>query len=296
MKCFCLGLSEILKIQLLGKETLVPPTRHITRHTGEYILYAVTKGQLILLVNGVREELNPGDIFLFDKGDFQTPESATYCEYYYLHFDMDDITARELSEAEYQKELEVKGKTYLNTDAYDLNCYRNFSVLLRQRNRVTDHQLFEHLTDILKKNRLTAAAKYPETRLEISHNIQNFLLKLEDLNRVKKEKSYYRAVEIARYIEEHFDQEISAQTIEGTFFISFDYANRIFENNMKSSIIKYRNTVRLNHAKVKLATTNLPIGGIAAETGFGSEQYFSRIFKKYLGVTPSEYRKNLWKE
>ncbi len=296
MTCFQMGLNEILKVQLLGKETLIPPTKHITRYTGEYILYAVTKGQLRLLVNGERVTLNPGDIFLFNKGDFQTPEEAVYCEYYYLHFDLKEIKTMELSDEDYQKETERRQNAYWNTDTYSLDCYENFALLIRQKNHIADQGVFEYLMEILKNNRLTVAGKYPEKRLDISHHVQKFFLKLESLNEAKRGKGYYTATEIARYVENHFAEEISAKTIEKKFYISFDYANRLFEKNMKSSIIRYRNTVRLNQAKVKLATTSLSIGAISAMVGFRSEQYFCRAFKKHLGITPTEYRKNLWKE
>lgn len=292
MKYFKISLNEIMRVELLGVAKMIPPAKHVSRYANPYILYAVTKGQLKMKLNGELLVLNAGDIYLFNKGDIQEPAGVGQCEYYYLHFDLDNIELIESGEKEYYNEILAKRNRYVNSNTYSLDCYNNYYVYIRQDNRIEDIQIFDHLIEILKANRITVSSKYPENRLNISANVQNFFMKLEAIDEPKKEKSYYKALEIARYIEQHFKEPISAETIESLFYISFDYANRIFEKNMKFSIIKYRNTVRMNHAKIKLATTNMMMSEIAAEIGFESEQYFSRIFKKYEGITPTAYRKN----
>lgn len=292
MKYFKISLNEIMKVELLGFARMIPPAKHVSRYANPYILYAVTKGQLKLKLNGEPLVLNQGDIFLFNKGDIQAPGGVGQGEYYYLHFDLDNIELIESSEEEYYNEILAKRNRYINSNAYNLDCYNNYYVYIRQDNKIEDSQMFDHLIELLKANRITVSSKYPENRLNISANVQSFFMKLEAIDEPKKEKAYYKALEIARYIEQHFKEPISAETIESNFFISFDYANRIFEKNMKFSIIKYRNTVRMNHAKIKLATTNMMMSEIASEVGFESEQYFSRIFKKYEGITPTAYRKN----
>lgn len=292
MKYFKISLKEILKVELLDKGKMAPPAKHLTRYINQYILYALTKGQMKMKLNDEVLTLNPGDIYLFNKGDFQTSAGVAQCEYYYLHFALDDIELIEATEEEYFAEILKKRNACMNSNMYSTDCYDNFYVYIRQDNKIEDTQLYEHLIEILKSNRITVSSKYPENRLNISSNIQSFFMKLEAINEPEKEKSYYKSIEIARYIERHFKESISAETIERLFYINFDYANRIFEKNMNYSIIKYRNTVRMNHAKIKLATTNMLMSEIAAEVGFESEQYFSRIFKKYEGVTPTAYRKN----
>ena len=242
--------------------------------------------------NGEVLTLNQGEIYLFNKGDLQMPAGVGQCEYYYLHFDLNDIELIEAKEEEYYQQITKKRNSYINSNAYTTDCYSNFYVYIRQHSSIKDAQLFEHLVEILKANKITASSKYPENRLPISANAQNFFMKLEAISEPKMGKAYYKSLEIARYIEQHYKEAISADTIEKLFYINFDYANRMFEKNMNFSIIKYRNTVRMNHAKIKLSTTNMKMSEIAAEIGFESEQYFSRIFKRYEGLTPTAYRKN----
>lgn len=57
------------------------------------------------------------------------------------------------------------------------------------------------------------------------------------------------------------------------------------------SPIEYLNSCRLDYAAVRLSTEDIPVTTIAIELGFSSSQYFSRVFKRFFGVSPSEYRK-----
>lgn len=295
MKYFKISLNEILKIQLLGKETLIPPREHITRYTKEYIMYAVTAGELKLTIDDNIVTLVPGDIYLFDKGTFQAPVGTGCCEYYYVHFLLNEIETSELSDSEYHKIIEEKRNKFLNARLYSTEHYDDFCVYVAERNHICDKSTFDHYINILKNNVITYQSKRPEMLINISNSIQNFFIKLEQTKEAKKSKAYYRVEDIARYIEEHFNEAISAETIEKEFFINFDYANRIFESVMSCSIIRYRNLMRLSYAKLKLSTTTIDINIIARDAGFENLPYFSRIFKKYEGISPSEYRKKyLW--
>ena len=53
----------------------------------------------------------------------------------------------------------------------------------------------------------------------------------------------------------------------------------------------YRQRVRIKRCCEKLAQTDETVTAIGISSGFGSSQYFSRVFKKYVGVTPTEYRR-----
>lgn len=291
MKCFKIDLNDILKIMLLNKETLIPPRKHVTRYTNEYILYLVIGGELRLKLNGEEIVLKSGDIYLFDSGDYQEAVKASFCEYYFVHFETDKIIAYDMTEGEYREKTAKKRDKYLNANIYSTECYKNFYVYIKQKNHISDKALLQYYINLLKDNKVDALGKYPLRRLEISHSMQRFFLKLEETNGEKQKKSYYTARKIAQYIESNFREEISAKTIEEKFFINFDYANRIFERNIKCSIVKYRNLIRINHAKMMLSTTDIPVGIVAAEVGFYSAQYFCRFFKKLEGITPMEYRK-----
>lgn len=295
MRYFKIPIDKILKIQLLGKQTFNPPREHITRYTQEYIMYAISEGKLILNIGDKTVTLVPGDICIFDRGTYQAPASSTYCEYYYLHFLQDDIQLIEMSDKEYQNVLNEKRNKILNAKLYSTKCYEDLCVYVAEQTHISDKSTFDYYINIFKNNIITYQSKRAEMLLNVSNTIQNLFIKLEQLSEMKKSKAYFRAESIAQYIQEHFCEELTGEIIEKNFFVNFDYANRIFESVMMCSIIRYRNLMRLNYAKLKLSTTTVDINKIACEAGFENAAYFSRIFKKYEGISPSEYRKKyLW--
>lgn len=69
------------------------------------------------------------------------------------------------------------------------------------------------------------------------------------------------------------------------------YFYKLFKTWCNLSPNQYRNTLRLSHAKSMLTNTNLSISQIAEKTGFDDPYYFSRLFKKEIGLSPQNYKK-----
>lgn len=301
MKCFQIDLNFLPKIVFLGKETLIPPRTHYSRSIMEYIIYVVVNGELNLKVNGKPEKLLRGDVFLFAPGDVQEAIDSSFCEYYYIHFKSDGISAFELSNTQYIESLKAKQETVFKTDAFSDECYNNMNVLLKSHTNISDEETFKNLTETFKNNILTAICKVPKNRYDISVAVARALFMIEsaELKRSGGEKklgkSYDTVRGIAEYIEKHYKENIGSINIEEEFYLSFDYANRIFKRTMGCSIVQYRNTVRIQNAKAKLRTTNISVKDIANEFGFENVFYFSRVFKKTEGLSPSEYKKKFIK-
>lgn len=101
MRCFEFDLNNILKINLLYREKLIPPRLHCTRYAPEYIMYFIVDGELYLEEEGKQIKLSAGDIYIFKKGEFHKPLKSTYCKYFYIHFEQDGILELEITEEEY---------------------------------------------------------------------------------------------------------------------------------------------------------------------------------------------------
>ncbi len=70
---------------------------------------------------------------------------------------------------------------------------------------------------------------------------------------------------------------------------------RLFKSAFSASPNTFITNLRLQRAQQLLKTTSLPVGEISWTCGYADHNYFSRIFKKYIGLSPSEYRENtLW--
>ncbi|MEE0866708.1 MAG: AraC family transcriptional regulator [Clostridia bacterium] len=92
------------------------------------------------------------------------------------------------------------------------------------------------------------------------------------------------------YIDENYANDISLSDIAGYVYISTSHFARAFKKNYDISPIQYLLSVRINSAKTLLEETNLKVGEIASTVGFSAQQRFNDIFKKQVGVSPSEYR------
>ena len=90
--------------------------------------------------------------------------------------------------------------------------------------------------------------------------------------------------------EGHEKLAVDSKIIEKLFSINYDYANRIFKQYFGLSINRYRNKRRIDRAKFLLVTTDKTLEEIAQEVGFDDKYYFSRLFAKYEGISPLQYR------
>jgi two-component system response regulator YesN len=95
---------------------------------------------------------------------------------------------------------------------------------------------------------------------------------------------------VSRYIAHHIDQDLSRETIAKLVFLNPDHLSRIFKKETGYSISDYILNERINLAKELLSQTNIPISAIASSVGYSNFSHFARIFKKYVGEGPSEYR------
>ena len=98
-------------------------------------------------------------------------------------------------------------------------------------------------------------------------------------------------LKIAAYINEHYKESITLQFLSDKFFMSKNTLCKRFRSAMDISVMQYVTYVRLNKAKMYLTTTAKSMDEVAEHSGFPSANYFSFIFKKSFGISPTEYRK-----
>ena len=95
---------------------------------------------------------------------------------------------------------------------------------------------------------------------------------------------------IIKFIDENIDKTISMKQISDLVSLSPDYISSQFKKYNGYSIIKYFNMRKMDRAKQILMESNDKIKYIAISLGFKDEFYFSRVFKKFEGMTPKEFR------
>lgn len=103
-----------------------------------------------------------------------------------------------------------------------------------------------------------------------------------------KQRELDRAVQ---FINDNFSSEaLSVSEVAESTGMSESHFRRLFKSVYNLSPVKYINLIRVNRAKELIRYSTYSFSQIAHETGFANVYYFSRIFKKEVGCTPSEYR------
>ena len=109
----------------------------------------------------------------------------------------------------------------------------------------------------------------------------------------KLKKSEVVAERLLHYLNENYTRPLSSQEIEDVFEMNFDYMNRAFSKLTDAPIFTYLNTLRIYNAQQLIATTDLPFQEIAYLVGIDDRYYFSKLFRKKTGMSPSEYYKEV---
>ncbi|MCR2805218.1 response regulator [Paenibacillus soyae] len=109
-----------------------------------------------------------------------------------------------------------------------------------------------------------------------------------------KERGVIR--EIAKFLEQRASEDITLQDVANHFYLSREYISRKFKQEMNENVSDYIAGIRMNRAKELLGNRSLKISQVAEQVGFQDEKYFSKVFKKWTGCTPNDYRKGHYGE
>ncbi|AAM25484.1 two-component system response regulator YesN [Caldanaerobacter subterraneus subsp. tengcongensis MB4] len=95
------------------------------------------------------------------------------------------------------------------------------------------------------------------------------------------------------YIDKNYDKDISLESVAKEVYVTPAYLSILFKKEMNINFVSYLHKVRVEKAKKLLEDRSLKTYQVANMVGFGDEKYFSQVFKKYTGLTPSQYRDSL---
>ena len=92
------------------------------------------------------------------------------------------------------------------------------------------------------------------------------------------------------YIQEHFGENLTVNDLAEHYGMSPNYFSSMFKKEMSRSAVNYITELRINQARELLYHSELSVVDISKKVGYEDSQYFFRVFKKYLGMTPLQYR------
>ena len=137
--------------------------------------------------------------------------------------------------------------------------------------------------------------------LQLIDNLEDLrILCRRILESVSKSIKYIRDKNVSKiilksmqYIKENYAKEVSLEDTAKEANISPHYFCKLFKEETGENFIEYLTNIRIEKAKEMLRETDCSIKEICYEIGYGDPNYFSRIFRKVAGMTPTEYRETL---
>lgn len=153
--------------------------------------------------------------------------------------------------------------------------------------------LFENNKIDLKKQMDDLFIKVSELIVQEQTSINDNFIKLRIKKHDTKRELYKLIIATKDYLNDNLKENISLDTISRDIGISKYYLHRLFTEFNGNTPIGYLTAIRLEKAKNKLQTSKDPIFEVAISCGFDNTAYFSNLFKKHTGFSPSEFRKLL---
>lgn len=224
---------------------------------------------LMLIISGTCSIIRPEGIHLASAGevillDCYEPHhyfSQTGCESLWLHFD---------------------GPMSRDYCEHIINTNGN---ILIPKNTTALKQRLNHIYHTFRDSQ-------PIVEAELSNEITGLLTELL-LCKTQKETASFTKPSLSdtiSYINEHFAEPISLETLADQASLSPYYFTRVFTRQTGMTPHRYLIATRIGAAKFLLKTTDIPVKEIGFSCGFSSESSFCTTFRKWEQMTPSEYR------
>jgi two-component system response regulator YesN len=118
----------------------------------------------------------------------------------------------------------------------------------------------------------------------------NHLRQYRDASRESRDA--WLIVRINQYIEQHYAEELTLTLLATEMHYSPSYISRFYKSGTGTNLMTHLYNVRIQKARELLSDSNDKVSDIAAKTGFCSTKYFNRVFKKVMGISPVQYRRD----
>ncbi len=183
-------------------------------------------------------------------------------------------------------------------------CIKNiFSMYSKERNYLRDiYSLVVKTVMLCQKNTLGDEGTADEAQLDaILKDAKNIgemterLLSYVRLNCITEKDVSVNMRDVIDYVDTNYMKELTLDKIGAEFDISPNYLSRKFKKKTGKNFVQYINDKRMERAVEMLESTDMTVVKISELVGFNDQQYFHKLFKRYYGVTPIEFRMEKFK-
>ena len=268
-----LRFDHLLCLRMCGRYSQSKGWNHNGRVLPANFLFLLESGDCKFEIDGRTYDLNVGDALVVPQGTRYLPSTDGGCSYQYFHF--------------YAERLAEPPTSDSITSAADIELPSLIPHTLSLQSRMpTSYEIRKYLTSAIDGQRDNGSTRYVGMNL-------NFMLALNELSRNVCEGRRDITEVIKDYIEQYAFDDITLDGIASCFGYSKQHVVRIFSARFKISPMAYLERIRIQRGALLLSDNEMSISEIAESVGFSDANYFSRRFKKALGISPSEYRASL---
>ena len=141
--------------------------------------------------------------------------------------------------------------------------------------------------------------------LESNYTLGNFIYISQILEMILSE-TYYRekhnttleqnkhVTNVIRYMYKHLNENLTLEQVVDEFELSKSYLNAIFQKYTQHAPMDFFISLKMKRACQLLRASDSYIYEVAQKLGYADQYYFSRIFKKVVGMSPKDYRESDW--
>ncbi|HOL32258.1 MAG TPA: PocR ligand-binding domain-containing protein [Anaerohalosphaeraceae bacterium] len=137
-------------------------------------------------------------------------------------------------------------------------------------------------------NKVLALDTQEDICIWISHALDEFIESVYNSQDAQKMSQLKPAIEFMQY---HYSQPLTLADIAKSAHLSVSRLAHLFREQMGVTIVDYLTSIRIQHAKRLLLTSENNCTRICYEVGYNNQSYFTRVFKQLVGMTPREFRR-----
>ncbi|AWX57941.1 MULTISPECIES: response regulator transcription factor [Brevibacillus] len=157
--------------------------------------------------------------------------------------------------------------------------------------RVRSHSQVLHLMEELHKSYASNEEREQFRQRLLFERILYILVK--DFSSIESNENTMASIEeTILYVDQHYMLNLTLEMLAGKANVSPSYYSRMFKTLKGVSFSDYMTNLRINRAKVLLRLSGSRLREVAQSVGYNDEFYFSKMFKKVVGQSPSEYVKS----
>ncbi|MFD0693163.1 response regulator [Paenibacillus sp. GCM10027628] len=283
---------DIYKIILTGHDKFAFAQSALRYDVADYLLKPLERNELVAALRKIESRLEQraknGDMGrMRDEVAWEEIRISEMEERLITAIETNDMTLTQSLLRQWAGDLNKSPHSHIAAASFQLFYFFSFV-----RSRVLSH-IDTKLSLIFQREIpwLLAKLSPPYSLASLTATMEEFVAKL-NLEPLEQKVETRRVIETVKvYINEHYkDPELKLEALAQLVYMNTNYISELFKQVTGDNFIDYLTKTRMNAAKQLLRETNLKTYEVAERVGYTSAKYFSTLFRRIYGLTPTEYR------